>query len=71
VRAIAEQLARAAHDVRRTVRRTARDSTEPRTASIPALTAPLDIGAPSSGHWVLVGSLLEDLRRIHEALSDD
>ena len=71
VRAIAEQLDRAAHDVRRTVRRTSRESTEPRTASIPALTAPLEIGAPSSGHWILVGSLLEDLRRIHEALSDD
>jgi uncharacterized membrane protein YgaE (UPF0421/DUF939 family) len=71
VRAIAEQLDRAAHDVRRTVRRTSRDPSEPRTASIPALTAPLVIGAPSSGHWVLVGSLLEDLRRIHDALSTD
>jgi uncharacterized membrane protein YccC len=69
VRAIAEQLGRAAHDVRRTVRRTARGPAEPWTASIPALTAPLTVAAPSSGHWILIGSLLEDLRRIHDALS--
>ncbi len=71
VRAIAEQLHRAAHDVRRTTRRAAADPAEPPTASLPALTAPLAIGAPASGHWILVGSMLEDLRRIHETLSDD
>jgi len=70
VRAIAEQLGRAAHDVRRVVRRTVPDPADPPTASIPALTAPLVIAAPSSGHWVLVGSLLEDLRRIHETLAE-
>lgn len=71
VRAIAEQLQRAAHDVRRTVRRAAADPAEPPTASLPALTAPLAIGAPASEHWILIGSMLEDLRRIHETLSDD
>jgi uncharacterized membrane protein YccC len=71
VRAIAGQLDRAAHDVRRTVRHTSPDSSDPKTESIPALTAPLAIEAPSSGHWILVGSLLEDLRRIHEALSEN
>lgn len=70
VRAIAEQLRRAAHDVRRVMRRTKADPAHPPTASIPALTAPLTIGAPSSGHWILVGSLLEDLRRIHETLEE-
>jgi uncharacterized membrane protein YgaE (UPF0421/DUF939 family) len=69
VRAIAEQLRRAAHDVRRTTRRTPPDPAETPTASLPLLTAPLAIAAPSSGHWILVGSLLEDLRRIHESLS--
>lgn len=69
VRAIAEQLRRAAHDARRVVRRVNADPADPPTASIPALTAPLAISAPSSGHWILVGSLLEDLRRIHETLS--
>jgi uncharacterized membrane protein YgaE (UPF0421/DUF939 family) len=71
VRAIAEQLRRAAHDVRRVVRRAVPDPVDPPTASLPALTAPLSIGAPSSAHWILVGSLLEDLRRIHESLSAD
>ena len=71
VRAIAEQLRRAAHDVRRVVRRAVPDPADPPTASLPALTAPLSIAAPSSGHWILVGSLLEDLRRIHDALADD
>ncbi len=70
VQAIAEQLRRAAHDVRLEVRRTdaaadaaGRDEHEPA-----ALTAPLRVHAPSRDHWVLIGSLLEDLRRIHEAL---
>ena len=70
VRAIAEQLRRAAHDVRRTTRRAHPDPADPPTASLPALTAPLAIAAPSSGHWILVGSLLEDLRRIHESLAE-
>jgi uncharacterized membrane protein YgaE (UPF0421/DUF939 family) len=71
VRAIAEQLRRAAHDVRRVVRRTNPDPAHPPTESLPALTSPLAIGAPSSGHWILVGSLLEDLRRIHETLAEE
>jgi hypothetical protein len=53
------------------MRRAAADPADPPTASLPALTAPLAVGAPASGHWILVGSLLEDLRRIHESLSDD
>lgn len=69
VRAIADQLRRAAHDVRRVERRTHADPAEPPTASLPALTAPLQVAAPSSAHWILIGSLLEDLRRIHETLS--
>ena len=68
--AIAEQLRRAAHDVRRVVRRTHPDPANPPTESMPALTSPLAVGAPSSGHWIVVGSLLEDLRRIHEALAE-
>lgn len=71
VRAIADQLRRAAHDVRRVERRTHVDPAEPPTASLPALTAPLQIAPPSSAHWILVGSLLEDLRRIHDTLSGE
>ena len=36
--------------------------------AIPALTAPLVVRPPSSQHWILIGSLLEDLRRIHGGL---
>lgn len=71
VGAIAEQLRRAAHDVRRAVRRSSVEPADPPTASIPALTAPLTVAVPSATHWVLVGSLLEDLRRIHENLAAD
>lgn len=70
VRAIAEQLHRAAHDVRLDF------SLEPDTARTPvaeepALTRPLQIRTPSTEHWVLIGSLLMDLHRIHETLSDE
>lgn len=77
VRAIAEQLRRAGHDVRLDIRRTdAAASASPamtRPGAIdepPALTAPLVIQTPSPDHWVLIGSLLEDLRRIHNTLRD-
>ncbi|GAA1145235.1 MULTISPECIES: aromatic acid exporter family protein [Microbacterium] len=69
VAAIAEQLRRAGHDVRLAVQ-LAEVSPEPEalTSAIPALTAPLVITPPSSGHWILIGSLMEDLRRIHGEL---
>ncbi len=61
VRAIAEQLRRAAHDLTLIgVGMTPASAPEP-----PALTTPLQLAVPSSGHWVLIGSLLEDLHRIH------
>lgn len=44
---------------------------EPLTAELPALTAPLVIARPDSLHWVLIGSLLEDLRRIREEIIGD
>ena len=76
VPAIAEQLRRAAHDVRLMVTRAEVKGAPPRAAASPvdddtaALTAPLRVARPSSSHWVLVGSLLEDLRRIHESLTE-
>ncbi|GAA1058465.1 hypothetical protein GCM10017608_26200 [Agromyces luteolus] len=70
VRAIAEQLHRVAHDVRLAVHLAEVDP-EPLTSVIPALTAPLQIGAPKSEHWILLGSLLEDLRRIREELLEE
>lgn len=73
VRAIAEQLRRAAHDVRLDARRAdanAQSASRPAATEPAALTAPLTVLAPSADHWVLIGSLLEDLRRIHDALSE-
>lgn len=68
VLAIAEQLRRAAHDARlwQSSGPVEASAAEPES---PALTAPLTIARPSREHWILIGSLLEDLRRIHEALS--
>lgn len=68
VEAIAEELRRAAHDIRRELRITLahRYETFPETA--PALTAPLVFQAPKGMRWILVGSLMEDLRRIREEL---
>ncbi|MGO2110861.1 MAG: FUSC family protein [Pseudoclavibacter sp.] len=67
---IADQLRRAAHDVRLAVH-IADVEPEPITSAIPALTKPLQVGAPGTGHWVLIGSLLEDLRRIRLELVSD
>ncbi len=70
VRAIAEQLTRAAHDLRLIIRPSMTDPA-PMTSEIPALTAPLVVAPPRSNHWVLIGSLMEDLRRIRESLLID
>lgn len=34
----------------------------------PALTAPLEVVRPNTRHWVLIGALLEDIRRVREEL---
>lgn len=72
VHAIAEQLRRAGHDVRLAVQ-VADVAPEPsaETSAIPALTAPLQLKPPASGHWILIGSLMEDLRRIRGELVAD
>lgn len=70
VRAIADQLRRVAHDIRLAVHLAEVDP-EPLTSAIPALTAPLVVAAPKSAHWILVGSLMEDLRRIRDELQPD
>ena len=70
--ASAEHLRRAGHDVRLAVQTTAPSAEpEPLTSAIPALTAPLVIRPPSSQHWILIGSLMEDLRRIRGELLDE
>lgn len=64
---IADQLTRAAHDLRLIMRPTQLDP-EPMTSEFPALTSPLEVRTPRGEHWVLIGSLMEDLRRIREEL---
>lgn len=72
VAAIAEQLGRAARDVRRVAALSRGTDPAPAAeeAPAPALTAPLRVAQPGSTHWILIGSLLEDLGRIHEALTN-
>lgn len=64
--AIATELGRAAHDVRLIVRDTDGSGTEPITSEIPALTAPLRVLRPNEDNWILIGSLMEDMRRVRE-----
>lgn len=69
VAAIALELDRAAHDVRLlAVGERGADAGPSVTAELPALTAPLVIAAPDPRHWILVGSLMEDLRRVREEI---
>jgi uncharacterized membrane protein YccC len=73
VKSIAIELTRAAHDLRLLARAPARmpadeHETNPVTAELPALTAPLVIATPSQRNWILIGSLLEDLRRVREGI---
>ncbi|MCR2814811.1 FUSC family protein [Microbacterium jiangjiandongii] len=63
--AIAEQLRRAAHDLRLLTSAPG----ELVEDEEPALTRPLQIQTPSTTNWVLIGSILVDLRRVHEAIT--
>ena len=67
IRQIAEELARAAHDLRLLVRDAglpAMDIPHPPTSEMPALTSPIVMKAPAASNWILVGFLLESIRRI-------
>ncbi|MFP7760671.1 FUSC family protein [Marisediminicola sp. LYQ85] len=43
-------------------------SATPGPADIPALTAPLVVTSPDPENWILIGSLMEDLRRVREEI---
>ncbi len=64
VQGMTTELRKTAHDLRRLISpehvRDADATTEP----ITALTAPFTILEPNSKHWILIGSLMEDLRRL-------
>lgn len=57
---IAIELSRAAHDVRLLTH----DTDQQIAAEAPLLTSPVQVLRPNAEHWVLIGSLLEDLRRV-------
>ncbi|MBC7518855.1 MAG: FUSC family protein [Microbacteriaceae bacterium] len=69
VGSISTELSRAAHDVRLLATDGSGSGRLGYTpVELPALTAPLVIARPDPLHWILVGSLLEDLRRIREEI---
>jgi uncharacterized membrane protein YgaE (UPF0421/DUF939 family) len=87
VEGISQELRRAAHDLRLVVHEreesAAKGATPLRhdqgpggalpttTGDLPALTAPLLVVRPDPEHWILIGSLLEDLRRVREEIIGD
>ncbi|WP_235497091.1 MULTISPECIES: aromatic acid exporter family protein [unclassified Agreia] len=70
VTGLADEMTRAAHDLRLVMQDSDLDGDEPEplTSEVPALTAPLRVITPSPTHWILIGSLIEDLRRVHEVI---
>lgn len=65
---IARELTRAAHDLR--LLGEDAEGTKPGAApeETPALTSPLIVVSPNPEHWILIGSLLEDMRRVREEI---
>lgn len=67
---LSTEMARAAHDLRVVLQRAdlTTESSVLVEADQPALTAPLRVATPGSEHWILLGSLLEDMRRVREEI---
>lgn len=68
VHGIAVELRRAAHDLERLSRP---DSPTPVVVEPPALTAPYVISRPDPEYWQLIGSLMEDLRRVRGRITGE
>lgn len=66
VQGLAEEFRRAAHDLRHLGYRYHDD--QPKLIEPPALTSPYHIHVPNEEHWVLIGALMEDLRRTRIAI---
>jgi len=69
VRSIAQELTRAAHDLRLLTQLGEQHDDGQEEPESPALTAPLVIASPHPQHWILVGSLMEDIRRVREEIT--
>ena len=68
---IAHELERAAHDLRLRGRAPDERESAPPTRELLTLTAPLTVLTAHPEHWILIGSLLEDVRRVHEEIVGD
>jgi uncharacterized membrane protein YccC len=72
VESIALELDRASHDLLLLLPRNDAPERDPEappiTAELPALTAPLVVAQPHDQTWILVGALLEDLRRVRDEI---
>lgn len=70
---IAEELMRSGHDLRLLVRDAglpATNQSHPDTQELPALTEPIQLSPPSGLNWVLIGFLMENLRRIRDEITE-
>lgn len=65
---IATEMRRIAHDIRMKFVTPHEVGTGGEVDTKPLLTTPLVMQAPGGTRWILVGSLLEDLRRVHEVV---
>ena len=70
VQAFAIELERAAHDLR-LLTVAPSTSVEETPVEPPALTTPLTITTPHPQHWILIGALMEDLRRVREEITGE
>ena len=68
VQDIARELTRASHDLRLLGQVNEGAPIAESGDALPALTAPLHIPRPHPAHWILIGSLLEDMRRVREEI---
>lgn len=68
VKGMTEEMRKAAHDLRRLLTPELVKYSDTDTQPLPALTAPYTIPTPSPKHWVLIGSLMEDLRRLRNRI---
>jgi PAS domain-containing protein len=68
VMGMVEEMRRSAHDLARLARPEIAREASPEYV-LPALTAPYLIPRPHPVHWMLIGSLMEDLRRIRKKIT--
>lgn len=68
LQSLTREMRKAAHDLRRLVNPDHVPSADAHTEPIPALTAPFTIPQPNPKYWVLIGSLVEDMRRLRNRI---